>query len=111
MHVLIAGPFARISDHEIRLLASALAAGQLVIIDSPQETTTQNLTCSSTEFLSSLQNIKSCGYDDEVIIESHINGDLRYLYRPPILHNKKVVQWRHPLRQPCWRRGRWKSLT
>ena len=43
----------------------------------------------------------------------HINGDLTYLYRrqfprPPV---QKRTNYRHPLRIPCWRAGRWKSLT
>lgn len=43
----------------------------------------------------------------------HINGDLLYLYRrqfprPPV---QKRTNFRHPLRIPCWRAGRWKSLT
>lgn len=41
----------------------------------------------------------------------HINGNLRYLYRPtakPVLISR---QSRYIIRQPCWRAGRWKSLT
>ena len=43
----------------------------------------------------------------------HINGDLRYLYRQPKKPSRLPwrIDRRNPIRQPCWRAGRWKSLT
>ena len=41
----------------------------------------------------------------------HIVPDLSYLYRPPVKHKAVYKRIRHHIHQPCWKRGRWKSLT
>lgn len=51
--------------------------------------------------------------EDPELRTPHINGDLRYLYRQPKKNQRlpQRIDRRHPIRQPCWRAGRWKSLT
>lgn len=44
-------------------------------------------------------------------IYAHIVPDLSYLYRPPVRYKTVYKRLRHHIHQPCWRRGRWKSLT
>ena len=40
----------------------------------------------------------------------YVAGNLRHLYRSPVtFHLRRVCQYR--IKQPCWKRGRWKSLT
>lgn len=76
-------------------------------------------TCSSTDYGNS--NIfqvfstfsAACEYLEEPLPEPHVNGDLQYLYvrrynETPV---GRRTNNRLPLRLPCWRKGRWKSLT
>lgn len=50
---------------------------------------------------------------DIEVVTPYRNGNLHYLYdrsKKPVRRYCRVDR-RHPLRQPCWRAGRWKSLT
>jgi len=62
------------------------------------------------ETLSNYYNTPTCTSDDAPVFR-HINGNLGYLYRPPVIcrHIKRLK--RRIIHQPCWRRNRWKSLT
>lgn len=55
----------------------------------------------------------TCDYLEEPLPDPHVNGDLQYLYvrrynETPV---GRRTNNRLPLRLPCWRKGRWKSLT
>lgn len=51
-------------------------------------------------------------YEDVMLsLCEKIVPDLSFLYRPPIKHKAVYKRLRHHIHQPCWRRGRWKSLT
>ena len=100
-----------VSDHERRIL---------VVDDQstapPQEDTSFSSTtdtCSSSELISYCMSLIPSDFLEEPVCEPHVNGDLSYLYVRR--HNETPAQRRTnnrpPLRIPCWRKGRWKSLT
>jgi len=78
-------------------------------------TTEINSTCNSTidnitlsDFAFNLPTLKA---DDECALFRHINGDLSYLYRPPVICRHIKRPKRRIIHQPCWSSRRWKSLT
>ncbi len=48
---------------------------------------------------------------EEALDPDYVAGSLRYLYRNVCKAWLPRVVRRYVLRQPCWRRNRWKSLT
>ncbi len=102
--LLICTPFVRVSDHELRYLARVAA---VLVVSQPPPTapTAEDLQILTTT-------LSTCNFTPEPEpIEPFINGNLRYLYRSPIKARLPAVRRRYPIHQPCWRSGRWKSLT
>lgn len=108
----------RPADAAMRMISASRDGGtaQIVVID---DNTTSDSTYTDGTGFESLANFAStmnftrdfC--KEEPLPEPFINGNLRYLYRPPKQIKRLPVRNNHrlPLRQPCWRAGRWKSLT
>ncbi len=108
MIAVIVGLYERISSHEWSALMSRLPTTELVVVSPKDDTATGGL-CDMNSFVSSLT--ATMNYEESPPPEPHINGSLRYLYLDRKALTTKVVQRRHPIKQPCWRAGRWKSLT
>lgn len=50
-------------------------------------------------------------FKEEEIPEPEPAGCMEHLYRNPFHNSVPRVVRRHVIHQPCWKRGRWKSLT
>jgi len=105
--VFIVGIDERLSTVEIARLMARLPTTELVVV-SPKEDTPSGYGDMSA-FASSLTS--SMNYAEPPPVDPPTNGNLRYLYLDRKVLTPKVVQHRHPIKQPCWRAGRWKSLT
>lgn len=82
------------------------------IVDSNYNQTCNSTTDTMSEILSNIAyNFPTLKAADEVIAFRHVNGDLSYLYRPPVVVRHIKRPSRRTIHQPCWSRHRWKSLT
>jgi hypothetical protein len=52
---------------------------------------------------------RCCAPAEEPPVDDHVNGDLSYLYRPPMGRPQKPVLRFDRRSEPRWRPGRWKS--
>lgn len=96
---------------EANRLSESTNGGAIFISDgSSNHTTSYEDDISNLAFSLSCYN-QPTRNQEEAIIVPHVNGDLSYLYRPPVLCRHIKRPKRHVIHQPCWRRNRWKSLT
>lgn len=116
-HLLVISAIGNLSE-TVALLTQQPKKTIIIVGDEPGTASTDPLdyvgTSTSDTFKINLSDFtRQIPDQEEPEPEPHINGDLSYLYRRPKNNLRIPIRKNHyrVIHQPCWRAGRWKSLT